>query len=899
MRELVGAEIICIIFQVILLIGLGNKSNKSRSTYVLGGVCLINIICCASDAAGILLQGKNVPNMLLGFCAVVAYSFGTFALAVFIYYCYTYVSELCDTNKYFYFVPMAVLILLTFYLIALGAMGKIFMVTDGTIIQTGGMPFIASFIQILFILYLPAIAIFKAKDMGLSNVLIMGSFGIFPLITSIVTLITGVADFSYPAAAVTLLMIYLVVENRAYYEREQKQQQILREKNRELEENRAYQEERYNVIKTMSSIYFAAYYIDLNEDTYTEFKTKENIKGIIKNAGRAQSSLYLACEKLIVPEFSEKMRKFLDLSTIDKRMEGKTALSCEYIGVTTGWSMAYLIAGDRNEDGSLHHIFYAARTIYDEKAREKEQKRKVEEYNEIIANAGMGVWHIILMDGEKPRMQANEKMLELLGIGDEELTEEEIYGEWYSRISPGALDSVAKSVQKMKDGEFDENTYQWNHPSLGKRYVRCGGTANILSDGTCILSGYHYDVTNIVKEEERHKEELALARSQAEEASNAKSRFLFSMSHDIRTPMNAIIGFTELLAKQPDDRDKVLEYVHKIRSSGEFLLALINNVLEVARIESGQTSLNRSVQKVGMVAEQIATIFDERMKAKGIDFTCSISTTTEYIYSDSVKTKEIYLNLVSNAYKYTMPGGKVSLDITELPCDKEGFAVFETRISDTGIGMSQEFLPHLFDDFSREKTVTEDGIEGTGLGMPIVKKLVELMNGTISVESEPGKGTTFTVVLPHKIAYPEEFEQKEPEKLDKALFAGRRILLAEDNEINAEIAVAILNDAGMEVDVAQDGVICIDMLQKGGPGYYTMILMDIQMPNCDGYQATKFIRAMDDPILRRIPIVAMTANAFEEDKRNALAAGMTGHLSKPIRVVEMLETIGNIIRYRI
>ena len=403
-------------------------------------------------------------------------------------------------------------------------------------------------------------------------------------------------------------------------------------------------------------------------------------------------------------------------------------------------------------------------------------------------------------------------------------------------------------------------------------------------------------IDEIIRVEKEQHAVVEEALHQAEVANRAKSAFLFNMSHDIRTPMNAIVGYTELIQKHSDDREKCQDYLNKIRSSSDFLLSLINNVLEMSRIESNNIVLDESPIRTGQILDEVSDVYEELMKEKNIEFTHVWDVQTKYIFADKVKLKEIFLNIVSNAYKYTPEGGKVYFARKEIPCDRQGYALMETVISDTGIGMSKEYLPKLFDEFSREKHGADNKIQGTGLGMPIVKRLVDLMGGTISVESELGKGTTLVITIPHRIAHVEDMERDEVAVVDTKQFEGKRILLAEDNDFNAEIAKEILQGIGFSVERAEDGIICVDMLQKSEPNYYDLIFMDIQMPNMNGYKATQIIRRMDDSYRRDIPIVAMTANAFEEDKKQAFAAGMNGHLSKPINMNKLLEMLTTIFQ---
>lgn len=389
--------------------------------------------------------------------------------------------------------------------------------------------------------------------------------------------------------------------------------------------------------------------------------------------------------------------------------------------------------------------------------------------------------------------------------------------------------------------------------------------------------------------------DYADALKKAEAANRAKSSFLFNMSHDIRTPMNAILGFAGLIKTHYTDSAKVLDYVGKISSSGDYLLSLINNVLEMARIDSGKVTFNETPGRVSAMTANMNSVWSDMMQQKKIEFTQHINVIHDNLYSDQIKMNQVFLNIISNAYKYTPEGGRVSIQVDELPSADSAFAVIQTRISDTGIGMTKEFQKQIFEEFTRETNSSGNQIQGTGLGMSIVKKLVELMNGTITLESELGKGTTFIVTLPQRIASEEDLPQIEEQQVDTKAFDGKRILLAEDNDLNAEIAINVLCAAGFKVERAADGVICLDMLKKAPASYYDLVLMDVQMPNMDGYSATSRIRQLTNPVKAHIPILAMTANAFEEDKRNAIIAGMNGHIAKPIDVPNMLKLLAQIL----
>lgn len=521
---------------------------------------------------------------------------------------------------------------------------------------------------------------------------------------------------------------------------------------------------RISIIQSMSKVYFASFYIDVAHDTFEEIRSVQSLRNMIGIVGKAQESLYTVCDNVVEQETADALREFVNLSTIDERMHDTDVITTEYIGKSLGWSRMYMIVGDRNNDGSVKTLFVAARMIHEEKQREEQQNKIIEE-----------------------------------------------------------------------------------------------------------------------------------ARITAENANKAKTEFLFNMSHDIRTPMNAIIGFTELLEKYQDIPEKRVDYIKKIKDSNKVLLSIINNVLEMASIEKGAMELNESPCSVEQFSDTMYSVFADMMHQKNIAFSNKVDVQHHYVFCDSIKVREIFINILSNAYKYTEPGGKVDVTIEELPSDKDGYAIFKTTISDTGIGMSEDYSPHIFEEYIREKTVIGTKIEGTGLGMPIVKRLIDFLDGSIEVQSEKGVGSSFIVTLSHKIADKSMLVENTSVEIAHDLFLHKRILLAEDNELNAEIAMEILKEEGFEIEWAQDGQIAVDMLKSADDGYYNLIIMDIQMPNMNGYEATKAIRKLPNPRKANIPILAMTANAFEEDKKNALNAGMNGHLGKPIDVNALLKMLAELL----
>ena len=401
------------------------------------------------------------------------------------------------------------------------------------------------------------------------------------------------------------------------------------------------------------------------------------------------------------------------------------------------------------------------------------------------------------------------------------------------------------------------------------------------------------------KSTKKLNDKLEIALKKAEDASLAKTRFLNNMSHDIRTPMNAILGYAQLMEEELKGKNlpETSDHLEKLRQSGNLLLSIINNVLDMARIESGKMEIDENYGRIEDIRQTLFEIFDDEAKKKNIALHYTINVEHEHILTDTTKVKEIFANILSNAIKYTPSGGSVMVNIDELVCDEPGYMMVRTRVSDTGIGMSQDYLTKIFDAFTRERNTTKSKITGSGLGMSIVKKYVDQLGGTIDVESEPGKGSTFTVTLKNRIADESYYVKRSDESSGTAseILEGRNILLAEDNDLNAEIAEAILERAGLKVERVEDGIQCVNRITKMPARTYDMILMDIQMPQMNGYKATQEIRHLPDKDKACIPIIAMTANAFEEDKRDAFAAGMNDHIAKPVDLSILISVIAKYI----
>lgn len=590
----------------------------------------------------------------------------------------------------------------------------------------------------------------------------------------------------------------------------------------------------------------------------------------------------------------EDVRLFQEYS--DKLTEARTEIVYRYIHPVSG-AMFVRCGGERD---TLVTEYVAVTGIHQDISetvrieKEKEAERRLAELNDSLRKEKLrqDIYYKELLDIENCGVLAytmpghkvihmNAEALRMYGIESVEAAQRELGPLLRQVYYPDS--EVLNQLKKLRN-EDDMVDYEC---IIGKgKANECHALAktkvvHIPTGERAVLTTF-VDVSDMVM--------LKNALHRAEEGSRAKSSFLFAMSHDLRTPMNAIIGYAELMEAHWGEKEVTTNYLQKLKGASQFLLALIGNVLEIARIESGKETLNEAPWNLMKLEETLDILLDGEISRKQLTVNRNVNIRHANVYCDALKIREIIMNLLSNAVKYTSEGGKIVLDIEEKPSALDGFMTLQIRVSDNGIGISKEYVPYIFDAFTRERSSSESGIIGTGLGLRIVKAFVDLMNGDISVKSEPGKGTCFTVEISCRKIPEEELQQQMEEQPENVSLAGRRLLLAEDNGLNAEIAMTILQDADAEVELAADGKIAVDKLQDVPAGYYDAILMDIQMPNMNGYEATKAIRKLTDE-RAKIPIIAMTANAFEEDRQAALAAGMDDYVAKPVEISELFRTI--------
>ena len=697
---------------------------------------------------------------------------------------------------------------------------------------------------------------------------------------------------------------------------DEEKKQELEQQNRlniALEEGRRANEalrEEMVISEALSQEYHSLLKLDAETGEISLYRTdgfgmkKEMLQELLESHDYAGQILDKYIDNFVAAEDQERVRNATRLEVLKQNVPDQGLYKVSYLRIVDNKYAYYEMNTIKIKDNSGKVYFVIGMRDVDEKVRmQMKQNKEMEMQREIITALGYDYFSVLLVDPEKDHVtifrqrSVNGKSIADLCAKYHNCWSEFIPNYARERVSDASYDEFMEKlsldyIQSAKESYISVYEYVSDD---GIVYYQIKVAFVQKQDGHRVAVVSTKNIDKIIKKEKQQEELLNKALIEAKVASKAKTDFLFNMSHDIRTPMNAIIGFTNLLEEHLDDKETLLNYIDKIKTSNEFLLSLINNVLEMAKIENGQEHLDESSTNMLDFYHAICTLFATQMNKKGVIFRHSLKIRHRNVMIDVTKMREILLNILSNALKYTPTGNSVTMTVTELPSEHEDYAIYQTVIEDTGIGMSEEFLSHIFEYFSRERSTTESGVSGTGLGTAIVKKLVDLMHGTIDVESKLGEGTKITLKMNHQITGNQDARpnfQKEQEYNTRD-FTGKRILLVEDNDLNAEIAIAILEEHGLEVERAEDGIVCVNMIEKADADYYDLVLMDIQMPNMDGYKATQLIRQLPDKKKSRLPVIAMTANAFEEDKRNALAAGMDGFLSKPIVIKELIHILQN------
>ena len=525
--------------------------------------------------------------------------------------------------------------------------------------------------------------------------------------------------------------------------------------------------------------------------------------------------------------------------------------------------------------------------VQKEKNYRQETMRDIEE---VLAGSKTGIWTIELEDECEPRMYGDKTMQMLLGTNGTE-TPEECYKLWFENIEPEYVGIVQETVQEIIENGRSEVTYPWNHPTMGKIYVRCGGLTGKFEKPGVRIKGYHQDITETVVTKQKQDQVILEALMEAKRANKAKTEFLSHMSHDIRTPINGILGMVAIAEKNEDDMEKQRECRDKVRVSAEHLLSLINDVLDISKLESGAISFAEEAFDICDVLDNCVSILRPQAEEQSIHLEeekmnlCHTS-----LVGSPLHLRQILINIIGNAIKYNKPGGSIFVSTEELS-SKEGFAAYQFIVRDTGIGMSEDFQKCIFEPFTQESDDARTSFKGAGLGMSITKKLVDQMGGTIEVESRLGEGSTFKVTLPIKIDEEQGRRIVKQEEDTLADISGMKVLLVEDNAINCEIVQYMLEDAGAVVVIAENGKAAVETFAASEYGAFDCILMDVMMPVMNGLDATRAIRNLDRPDAESVPIIALSANAFEEDVVKAKEAGMNEHLTKPVDMEKMFKVM--------
>ncbi len=664
-----------------------------------------------------------------------------------------------------------------------------------------------------------------------------------------------------------------------------------------------------DIISFFSTEYTTIIYLDMKDKTIIPYRMTPEAESIFKscdlNRIKYDQLLEYYVNTIVVDEDKEDLIRYASLDNMKEQLFKKNDYSVIYRSQSNGLPRFFELKVVKvGSDGYPNAAILGFSDKDDEFKRKRERRSHINKSNEIIrilANEYTIVLYVDLNEDSFTPYNLGGNYSNIFGeyINKKKRTfsdlrkyyiENKIIEEDRNMVMEySETDYIKKQLSRHKS--YVVNYHAFNDVNEQKycqmRVIRVGNKKTI----DAIVLGFA-DKTEELRRQNEYNEKLREAREKAESASKAKSTFLFNMSHDIRTPMNAILGFTAMAKKYINDPEKMEECLDKVELSGNHLLSLINDVLDMARIENNKIIIEETPNNIRYNFEQFIEIMQPNAKERDLELTLEIKNLTdEEIYFDALRMNRVIMNIVSNSLKYTKPGGSINVTLEQKPSDREGYGAYDMIFSDTGIGMSKQFLDTIFDLFTREKNTTVSGIQGTGLGMAITKNFVELMGGTIDIDSALGLGTTVTCHMYFRIQNEKAKTEEVPVSEEDIDFSNVRLLLVEDNELNREIAKDVLEEMGVTVEEASDGSVAVDMVSLKEPGYYDLIFMDIQMPYMDGYKATRAIRDLKDPVAASVPIVAMTANAFEEDKKKALESGMNGHLAKPLDIGEIVKML--------
>ncbi len=662
---------------------------------------------------------------------------------------------------------------------------------------------------------------------------------------------------------------------------------------------RKLQNRSYNVLHALSVDYLGIYQV--NFDT-GECETYRNSEGIgmdwafhFKDGYQAAMEQYIT--QYVIPRDQDRLRAVTKKEYVLAQLRTKKKVSVRYQvkDSASGLKHMEIHFSATEKTAEENCAIFAQRDV--NAVVEQEEKYKLEarrNLEDILEGARTGIWTIELEEGCEPRMYADRTMRILLGVPDE-IDPEECYQSWFENIEPDYVEMVQEAVLEILETGRSEVIYLWNHPDLGKIYVRCGGVPDktFKKPGVC-LSGYHQDITETMVTRKRQEQSILELLERVRRANLVKSEFLSHMSHDLRTPINGILGMLSILEKSQDDPERQRDCHKKIRVSTEHLLSLVNDVLQVSRLESGRPAEVEEPFDLRDTLEDCITILSSQAEEKGIRLVLEeVSLRHGRLIGNALHLKKILMSVIDNGLKYNRPDGSVFVRVKENAC-RDGIAEYRFEIEDTGIGIGEEFKEHIFEPFTQEHPDARTNYNGVGLGMSIVKKLVDEMQGSIRIDSNPGEGSVVQIMLPVRVDETWSGDPVDEEQDVQDNIAGMRILLVEDNEINCEIVEYILQEAGAETVTAKDGKAAVDAFEASSPGTFDCVLMDLMMPVMSGYEATRVIRGLDRTDAKAVPIIALSANTFEEDIALAKDAGMNGHLAKPVDIHKMFRVMSRL-----
>lgn len=653
-----------------------------------------------------------------------------------------------------------------------------------------------------------------------------------------------------------------------------------------------------DIANTLGDGFDNIYYVDINDNSFIEFNAQGVVKTLdAKNCNDFFAGFEQALEKVVYREDWDAVQEFIDKEKLLRSLENDRAVSISFRFSFDGRLVYYRLKATKTPD-SENHIVVTLENVDEEESAKAERKAIANRDMAVISGLSDDFGCVVYVDYEtlSEVHYRFDPMFDEMVPGWSEIKN---FGERLdvlvnTVVHPSDRESFCAATEpaKVLDMVEHEHVYFVNfrlqvHGEDVYYQIKFVKDENSKNH---VIAGFH----SVDAETKREMASL----EKAELANKAKSAFLFNMSHDIRTPLNAMIGFTDMAVKNIDDKAKALDCLNKSKLSSEHLLSLINDVLDMSRIESGKVELDLNPVDLDENGDDLVPMLKSLAEKKNVHFEFNRHDIRDrYVYVDFLRLNQVLINVVSNAVKYTPSGGSVTVDIRQVASDRDGYGMYQFVIQDTGIGMSAEYQQHLFDEFSRERTSTVSKQQGTGLGLAITKRIIDMMEGSIEVDSKVGEGSKFTIRIPMRIQeHPEDVEQVRfaHSEEEPVSFEGFKILVVEDNELNLEISKDILESAGVVVESAEDGSIAVDRLKEKGPDYYDCILMDIQMPVMDGFEATRTIRQMFPD--KRIPIIALSANAFDEDRRKSFEAGMDGHLAKPIVIAQLEDALKKFLR---